>query len=91
MLHSRSTLHLRDVCMTYATHFCFSFRLSLIFFKASVGALVHAIVPGLCITSSSYYSERVVSLIYASGCNDGPDSRQGTPKRPKPIVIPPSL
>ena len=73
MLRSKSISHLRDVCMSYATHMCFSLRLSLLFLKASVGALVHALVPGLCITSSSYYSTRARSLISASGCVDDPE------------------
>lgn len=68
MLDSKSISHLQGVCMSYATHMCFSLRLSLLFFKASIGAIVHALVPGLCITSSSHYSARITSIIHASGC-----------------------
>ena len=68
MVGSKSISHLQGVCMSYATHMCFSLRLSLLFFKASIGAIVHALVPGLCITSSTYYSTHITSLIHTSGC-----------------------
>lgn len=49
----RSRQHLRDAGESYFEHQAVAFRYSMRCFAAGFMALVHAVVPGLCITSAS--------------------------------------
>ena len=60
--------HPKKVCMTYIDHFCFSYKLSVLFFEASVKAFIHAILPDVYITSSSEINNKIHVLIEKSGC-----------------------
>ena len=60
--------HPSKVCMTYASHFRFSLGLSVLFVKAGVQALVHAVFPFWCIHSSSENCQHILFLIQDNGC-----------------------
>ena len=45
--------HLKNVCMSYYQHFCFSSKLGFYLLLGSVKAFVHAVIPMYCTTSTS--------------------------------------
>lgn len=51
--------HLKEVRMSYAEHFIFSGKLSLMLFKGAIKALIHAFYPDVYITSTSCLSEKL--------------------------------
>ena len=63
-----SHAHLRSVCMTYLQHACFSLSLARRFAFGAFGAVVHALVPSLFVTSSTDCAEAVRRQILSSGC-----------------------
>lgn len=62
--------------MTYTAHARFSFYLSLLFARASLQAMIHAVVPRFFIMSSTRNTQHVMSLLEQSGC------ARGQPKPP---------
>lgn len=52
-IYNESIDHLKDVDMNYIEHLKFSSSLSFQFFIAAQKALIHALIPGIFITSSS--------------------------------------
>jgi hypothetical protein len=60
--------HLRDVCMTYREHAALSLSLACIFLRASLCAFVHALVPGVFVTSSTDCVARAARRMAAVGC-----------------------
>lgn len=52
-IYNESINHLKDVDMNYIEHLKFSSSLSFQFFIAAQKALIHALIPGIFITSST--------------------------------------
>lgn len=61
--------HLSNVCMNYNEHFFLSIQLCVYFLVGGICAFVHAFIPDLFTSSSSYYSNIIVDKIQKSGCN----------------------
>lgn len=55
--------HPRNVNMFYSEHFCFSCKLSMRFFCASIQACIHSIFPCAFITSSTDYAHSISETI----------------------------
>ena len=68
MLRELFHTHPSNVCMTYLSHMRHSLMLSGWFARASVQALVHAIFPFWCITSSTDNAQGITRLLQSSGC-----------------------
>ena len=60
--------HPNYVCMSYKEHFVFSVKLSFIFAKASICALIHAIYPDVLITHSSDTIHNIMDMMNNIGC-----------------------
>ena len=64
--------HPANVCMTYLEHFRVSITLSILFFTASIKALIHAIYPDSFITSSTDTVEKAKKIMNSAGCHRSP-------------------
>lgn len=60
--------HPDNVCMTYWVHFKLSIHLSFLFFKGSVGALIHAVYPDILLTCSTDINNQIHSILTENGC-----------------------
>ena len=60
--------HPKSVCMTYTTHLKFSLYLSYEFFKASIAAFIHAIIPDVFVTYSTDTVKKLDEKIKEHGC-----------------------
>jgi len=60
--------HPSKVCMTYVSHCRFSLFLSVLFLKASVQAVIHAMFPFWCTHSSIENCHQIILLIQENGC-----------------------
>ena len=72
--------HPESVCMTYCSHFQLSTRLSFLFAKASIQALIHAFLPFWYASASTRNAHQIVQLIEASGCHSPPPAAASDPK-----------
>ena len=61
--------HPSSVCMSYISHMKLSFSLSFLFFKASICAFIHAIIPDILITSSTDVNNTVSLILKNNGCH----------------------
>ena len=68
MPHYSYFAHPQRVCMSYVAHMCFSLRLALDLFVAAVAAVVHAVVPSVCETSTSACVARLGRRLHEAGC-----------------------
>ena len=62
--------HPTDVCMTYLEHMKFSLNLSLTLFIASIQAFVHAIIPDVCVHTTTNVVKTIENKLKNSGCKD---------------------
>ena len=62
--------HPTNVCMTYLEHMKFSLNLSLILFAASIQAFVHAIIPDVCVNTTTNVVKTIENKLKNSGCKD---------------------
>jgi Family of unknown function (DUF6356) len=67
-IRERFLHHPTNVCMTYVSHMRHSLTLSLWFAWASAQALVHAVFPLWCITSSTDNVRSITMYLQNSGC-----------------------
>lgn len=66
--------------MTYVEHCVFSLRLSCVFARAALCATVHALLPFLCVHSSSEAVRTATEMLTRAGCRDvvaSPPTRAG--------------
>ena len=66
----QSKTHLGNVRMSYLTHFAFSIILAFQFCVAALCAVIHGIVPGLFVSSSSNFV-RGIQYILEHNCSGG--------------------
>lgn len=60
--------HPNSVCMTYFNHAKLSFTFSLILFKSSIQAFIHALIPSMYITSTSDTVTKIKEMLSNVGC-----------------------
>jgi hypothetical protein len=65
------TRHPSTVCMSYGKHAWFSLRLSGIFFKSAIQAIIHSIFPLMFIKSSTSNTRHIMKWIENNGCKRG--------------------
>ena len=63
--------HLKNVCMTYFQHFCFSTKLGFSLLYGSYKAFTHALIPQFYTTSTSDLVEYLEKEMKSVGCKDG--------------------
>lgn len=60
--------HLEQNCVTYIQHLKFSLNLSFIFFKGSIQAICHAIIPSIFEKSSTECAQKIHDKLRQNGC-----------------------
>ena len=72
--------HPDNVCMSYTQHMKLSMKFFFLFLKGAIKAFIHAIIPDLCVTSTSDINKTVTTLLKENGChnddNDDNDEKQ---------------
>ena len=62
--------HLKNVCMTYFQHFCFSSKLGLNLLFGSCKAFIHAVIPMYYTDSTSKLVEYLEKEMKSVGCKE---------------------
>ena len=62
--------HPEKVCMSYTQHLKLSMKFFLLFLKGAIKAFIHAIIPDLCVTSTSDINKTITTLLQENGCHD---------------------
>ena len=62
--------HPTNVCMTYLEHMKFSLNISLTLFIGSIQAFVHALIPDVCVHTTTNVVKNIEDKLKNSGCKD---------------------
>lgn len=62
--------HPKEVCMTYLEHFCLSMEMAYLLCVGSMKAVVHAIYPDICVTSTTDTVATIQERLRTAGCRD---------------------
>lgn len=58
------------VCMTYLEHMQFSLNISLRLFIGSIQAFTHALIPDICVHTTTNLVKTIENKLKNSGCKD---------------------
>ncbi len=61
--------HPKDVCMTYFQHMKLSLYFSVTLWWGSVQAFIHALIPDVCITSTTDLAHNLQKTLKSAGCH----------------------
>jgi len=70
MYNKLFTDHPKSVCLSYGKHFKFAMEMSGRLLIGSCQAFIHALIPGLFITSTSDLQETLKKRLDETGCRD---------------------